>query len=205
MRLRGCAESFPAGFPVSQMKPMLLSMALLLAGSVAVAAAAAAATAADRDCSVFSDGAGWIDFTACTRVDASGHRRVTARRLRGLSFDKYGIATVWMSGFYYVGRDGRMVPVVAFDNGADYFAQGLARTQVDGKIGYVDRKLRVVIPPRYDWGFPFADGKAAVCNGCTRKPDGEHWMMVGGRWGTIDRRGHEIEPLQYRSMEEQPK
>jgi hypothetical protein len=158
-------------------------------------------------CVPFSEG--WNDFSACTRIDSSGQRWVKAVQLRALRFDRHGIAAVWMEGlkgFYYVGRDGHMVPVVAYDNGPDVFVEGRARTKVDGKIGYIDDRLRVVIPPRYDWGFPFEHGKAMVCSGCAPKPDGgEHRLVEGGRWGAVDRNGREIAPLQYRSREELPK
>jgi hypothetical protein len=178
---------------------ILLSIVLLVAAPAGALAAAA--------CVPFSDG--WNDFSPCTRVDSSGQRWVKAEYLRALSFDKYGVAAVWLegiTGFYYVGRDGHMVPVVAYDNGPDDFVKGRARTQVDGKIGYIDRKLRVVIPPRYDWGFPFEDGEAVVCIGCELKAAGrEHWLVEGGRWGAVDRNGREIVPLRYHSMEELPK
>ena len=78
---------------------------------------AAPAGAAAADCVPFSDG--WNDFSACTRVDSSGQRWVKAKHLRALSFDTHGIAAVWIEGFkgfYYVRRDGHMVPVVAYDN-----------------------------------------------------------------------------------------
>jgi hypothetical protein len=162
---------------------------------------------AAADCVPFSDG--WNDFSPCTRVDSSGQRWVKAKHLRALSFDRHGIAAVWIKGFkgfYYVRRDGHMVPVVTYDNAPDSFVEGRARTQVDGKIGYIDRRLRVVIPPRYDWGFPFEHGKAVVCSGCAPKPDGgEHGLVEGGMWGTVDPNGREIVPLQYRSREELPK
>ena len=173
---------------------------------IALLVAAPAGASAAADCVPFADG--WNDFGPCTRVDSAGQRWVKAEHLRALSFDEHAIAAVWIEGFkgfYYVGRDGHMVPVVAYDNGPDSFVEGRARTQVDGKIGYIDRKLRVVIPPRYDWGFPFEHGKAVVCSGCAQKPDGEHWFVEGGMWGMVDRNGREIVPLQYRSREEMPK
>jgi hypothetical protein len=180
-------------------RPILLWIAFLVALPAGASAAA--------DCVPFSEG--WNDFSACTRVDSSGQRRVKAAHLRALSFDRHGIAAVWMEGlkgFYYVGRNGHMVPVVAYDNGPDAFVEGRARTQVDGKIGYIDGKLRTVIPPRYDWGFPFEHGKAVVCSGCAPKPDGgEHRLVEGGLWGAVDRNGREIVALQYRSREELPK
>ena len=181
---------------------MLRLILLCIAFLVALPAGASAAAG----CVPFSEG--WNDFSACTRVDSSGHRWVKAADLRALPFDRQGIAAVWMEGlkgFYYVGRDGHMVPVVAYDNGPDAFVEGRARTQVDGKIGYIDRKLRAVIPPRYDWGFPFEHGKAVVCSGCAPKPDREHRVVEGGMWGAVDRNGREIVSLQYRSREELPK
>jgi hypothetical protein len=176
---------------------VLLWLALLVAAPLAAAAA---------DCVPFADG--WTDFGPCTRVDAAGQRWVKAEHLRALPFDNDGVAAVWIEGvkgFFYVGRDGRLVPVVAYDNAPDAFVDGRARTQVDRKIGYIDRTLRVAIPPRYDWGFPFEHGRAVVCSGCAQKRDGEHWLVEGGRWGMVDRDGREIVPLQYRSREELPK
>ena len=177
---------------------ILLWIALLV---VAPAGASAAA-----DCVPYSDG--WNDFGPCTRVDSLGQRWVKPEHMRALSFDEHGVAAVWMEGvksFYYVGRDGHMVPVVNYDNGPDAFVEERARTQVDRKIGYIDRKLRVVIPPRYDWGFPFERGRAVVCTGCAPKRDGEHEIVEGGMWGFVDRNGREIVPLQYRAMEDLPK
>ncbi|HLH93451.1 MAG TPA: WG repeat-containing protein [Xanthobacteraceae bacterium] len=148
------------------------------------------------------------DIGPCTRVDSAGQWWVKAEYLHALTFDEQGIAAVWIRAiqrFHYVGRDGRMAPVITFDNGPDYFVEGLARTPLGGRIGYIDRSLRVVIPPRYDWGSPFEHGRAAVCNGCVPKREGEHVFMEGGLWGLIDRDGREIVPLKYRSAEELPK
>jgi len=171
-------------------RPALLCIALL---------ATAANTAAAATCVPFPDD-GWTDFTPCTRVDASGRRWVKAENLRALSFDKDGLAAVWIDGikrFHYVGRDGRMVAVITYDNGPDYFVEGRARTPHDGRIGYIDRTLRVVIPPRYDGAFPFEHGRAVVCRGCVQKRHGEHWFAEGGLWGMIDRDGREVVPLKY--------
>ena len=104
--------------------------------------------AAGQTCLAFSDGDEWNDFTPCTRTDASGRLTVPLRRVRSLKFDKYGLATVWTNGFYYVRRDGRMARVLQFDNGADYFVEGFARTVAGGKIGFIDRHGREVAPVR---------------------------------------------------------
>jgi len=48
--------------------------------------------------------------------------------------------------------------------------------------------------PKFNLGTS-ENGKAKVCNGCTKQQDGEHYMMVGGKWGVIDTKGRIIEPL----------
>lgn len=97
-------------------------------------------------------------------------------------------------GWYYIKRDGTTLHVITFDNGADYFSEGLVRSLVAGKIVYFDTEFKQVISPKYDWGWPFENGKALVCIGCAegaRDSDG-HSKMEGGRWGYIDRNGREV-------------
>jgi hypothetical protein len=96
---------------------------------------------------------------------------------------------------FYVSKRGRVVRVFFFDNGADYFKEGLARTISKRKIGFINNKLEVVIEPRFDFAYPFENGKARVCNGCTKKQNGEHYMIVGGKWGIIDKSGKLISPM----------
>lgn len=101
------------------------------------------------------------------------------------------------SGWHYRRRDGTTRRMYTFDNGPDDFVDGLARSIVDGKVAYVDRRLRVRIATRYDWGDRFDQGLAKVCIGCRVVPagDGEHSMMGGGRWGMIDKSGSEVVPV----------
>jgi hypothetical protein len=115
-----------------------------------------------------------------------------------MSFDEHGLAVVSVSGaLLYVARSGRTAPAFFYDNGADYFAQGLARTVRDGKVGYVDRHLSEVIAPRWDFASPFKDGMAAVCTGCKTEYVGEHSRVAGGHWGYIDRKGRVIVPVTF--------
>jgi WG containing repeat len=97
---------------------------------------------------------------------------------------------------HYLNASGVAAPVLAFDNGADGFVEGLARTLRDGKVGFIDEELRVVIPPSWDFAFPFANGTAVVCDGCTFRPVGDgHREVVGGLWGLIDARGRVVVPV----------
>lgn len=100
-------------------------------------------------------------------------------------------------GWYYRRRDGTTRRMYIFDNGPDAFVEGLARAVIGGKIAYVDRRLRIRIRTRYDWGDRFDHGRAEVCIGCRPEPvgNGEHSLMTGGRWGMIDRSGRELLPV----------
>ena len=55
----------------------------------------------------------------------------------------------------------------------------------------------MVIPPLYDFGTPYSDGIAAVCNGCFFVTKGEHSYVVGGKWGYINRKGKVVIPISY--------
>ena len=143
-------------------------------------------------------------FAGCAEL-ADGNLRIVREHLDALDFDQDGLATLVIEKqFYYVRADGTMAPVVTWDNFADDFSEGLARTPVGGKLAYIDKNLTVVLPPVYDWGWPFESGSALVCKGCRREkePDGEHTAVVGGSWGFIDTGGAEIVPLTHASGEE---
>lgn len=99
-------------------------------------------------------------------------------------------------GIYYFSQSGKVRRTIPYDNGPDYFEEGLARTERNGKIGYFNKSLEITIEPMYDFGFPFQKGVAIVCNGCVKEKDGEHSKLVGGVWGAIASNGKIIEPLQ---------
>lgn len=138
----------------------------------------------------------WHDSGAAFR---NGQLEVSREHLKRMDFSENGLAQVIVpgKGWFYIKRNGKPLAVITFDNGADYFAEGLTRSKIDGKIAYFDTTFRQVIPPKYDWGWPFEDGKALVCNGCRESPrDSEgHSQLVGGQWGFIDRTGKEIVPV----------
>jgi hypothetical protein len=125
------------------------------------------------------------------------------RILAKLAYTK-GLAHFTVQGMaYYRRRDGTTRRMYIFDNGPDDFVQGLARALVDGKIAYVDRRLRIRIGPRYDWSDRFDHGQAEVCIGCHAVPvgNGEHSVMAGGRWGMIDTSGREVVPVTFTQAE----
>lgn len=136
------------------------------------------------------------EHPGCAGIDPDGRPRIAPRHLAAAQYDD-GLAGLLIAGdWYYVRPDGASLRVVTYDNGPDYWAEGLVRVRRDGKIAYADRDFEVVIPPRYDWGWPFEDGRALVRSGCRQgDPVGEHRPVVGGRWGYIDRSGQEVVPV----------
>jgi hypothetical protein len=144
----------------------------------------------------------------CAATGPDGRPRLKRAYLARLRYDRDGLASVMLFNgtdtrqyqWYYVRRGVVPVPVKSMDNGPDYFEDGLARSPVGGKIGYIDRKLNLVIPATYDGAYPFKDGVAVVCTGCTYVSDstvteGERGWYEGGQWGRIDRRGHVVSPF----------
>jgi pimeloyl-ACP methyl ester carboxylesterase len=138
-------------------------------------------------------------FPRSCRIGADGALVLQPQHLQRIGFDDDGLATVYVPehGVAYVRPDGKTAWMHPFDNGADYFVEGLARTIQGAKIGFVDRRLETVIAPAWDFAFPFEEGLAMVCDGCRTEPVGEHSEVVGGRWGFIDRSGAVVIPVTY--------
>jgi WG repeat protein len=151
-------------------------------------------------------------FKRCAATGPDGRPRLKRSYLVRLRYDRDGLASVLLFGgtdkrkaqWFYVRRGVIPVPVESMDNGPDYFEDGLARSRVGGKIGYIDRKLNLVIPATYDGAYPFRDGVAVVCTACTivydrNVSESERSWYEGGQWGRIDRRGRVVSP--FRSWE----
>lgn len=83
--------------------------------------------------------------------------------------------------------------VYQYDNGDDYFSEGLQRiVDKDGKIGFRDSIGKIVIPPRYTFAFPFNEGYAKVTDTGHREAvdnRGEYHQWISDSWYYIDRTG----------------
>jgi hypothetical protein len=136
-------------------------------------------------------------------VDAEGNVVIEPKyRLAG-GFTPDGIAPVLDDkGWVYIDTQGReLVRPLVSDNGPDYFIEGLARFTSGRKIGYFDTKGKVVIPAQFDFGMPFSEGRAAVCEKCKTRQEGSQTIARGGRWGFVDRTGTVVIPLQFEEVE----
>ena len=147
-------------------------------------------------------------FKQCAATGPDGRPRLKRSYLARLRYHRDGLASVMLFNatdtrkyqWYYVRRGVIPVPDESMDNGPDYFEDGLARARVGDKVGYIDRKLNLVIPATYDGAYPFRDRVAVVCTACTIEYDrtvteGERSWYVGGQWGRIDRRGRVVSPF----------
>lgn len=123
--------------------------------------------------------------------DAGGRIAIPARYLAAEPFSAHGLAAVAdEQGWSYLNvRGDVLIRPYVFDNGPDPFREGLARFVSEGKFGFFDETGRVVIPPRYDFAYPFAGGRAKVGRGCRFVSEGEHQRVEGGVWSEIDRLG----------------
>lgn len=135
----------------------------------------------------------------CAELSADGSPTIAPEHLAAVGAED-GLAAVLIEGqwFWVDPDDGRALPVITWNNGPDPWSEGLVRSRrQNGKIAFYDRELRQAVTPRWDFAWPFEDGRALVCLGCRPEPDpsGEHTSMIGGRWGFIDRRGKEVVPV----------
>lgn len=136
----------------------------------------------------------------------SGKVTMTGEHLSRMRFNADGLAVLSVSGqHYYVKPGGALLPVLAYDNGADGFSEGLTRSRVAGKVAFFDADFTQVIPPKYDWAWPFEAGRALVCLGCRAGPpdSDNHVAVSGGTWGYVDRKGVEVVPVIYSKEEAQ--
>ncbi|MEQ9466446.1 MAG: WG repeat-containing protein [Ekhidna sp.] len=83
--------------------------------------------------------------------------------------------------------------LVNFDNGPDYFKDGLTRVQRNGKMGYANERGEVVIPCQYAFARWFENGIAEVTFEAKQYRDlDEHMRVESDSWFEIDKQGNPI-------------
>lgn len=98
----------------------------------------------------------------------------------------------------YIGRGPSGVnlarAVAYFDNGPDYFIDGLARSiSKAGKVGFIGTDLKTVVREAYDYATSFNNGISFACTGCHLSDTAsEHPTVVGGEWSVLNRSGDVI-------------
>lgn len=130
----------------------------------------------------------------CASQGSGGFYEIKKPALKQIQFDSRGLAggSIAKDGCYWLNKKGELKKTHCFDNGADYFQEGLARYIDDkGKFGYMNTQLRVKIPASYTFAFPFENDFAKVCNDCktVTDPSTEHSTVTGGSWMVINKSG----------------
>ena len=132
-------------------------------------------------------------FIACSKTTPIPPKKkiqsnyVTQKFLEQIDFKGQEVIPIKIKKqFYYIRQDKKIMKTLTFDGKADEFSDGLARTKVNGKIGFFNRNLEIVLKPLYDFAFPFHNGVAEICMGCKEDGDG---LLDGGKWEKINREG----------------
>ena len=99
-------------------------------------------------------------------------------------------------GYVYDKKGNFLYRPFFYDNGADYFSEGLRRLVKNGKVGFVDRNGTIIIKPEHDFATPFKYGYASFCDGCDwEKTENEHKAIVGGTWAVLNFKGEVVQPI----------
>lgn len=104
----------------------------------------------------------------------------------------YNIAFVTLNYRWVVinRRDSIILIPYIFDNGPDYFEDGLFRFVENGKIGFANAIGQKIISAHLDFARPFSEGLSAFSvGGKSEKWDEEHSSWKGGLWGFINKKG----------------
>ncbi len=133
-------------------------------------------------------------YKDCGVISFKGDISLKKEVIAKIKFDSDGLANGHFAtqGCFWLHKNGLMRKSVCVGPYADDFHDGLTRyTNKDGKYGYMDKQLNIVIGAEYDWGASFNYKHARVCNGCKSfKHEGsEHSIMKGGQWKVIDMKG----------------
>jgi hypothetical protein len=110
-------------------------------------------------------------------------------------------------GWAYInGRAEVLARPFIYDNGPDYFQEGLARFVEEGKIGFLNEQGQKQISAQFDFARPFSGGLSAACMGCKEEAltteSGEHMHIVGGKWGFINTKGEWLIPCEYEAVQD---
>lgn len=131
-------------------------------------------------------------------VDHFGYWVIPARWNQVTYFSPYRTAVVAEDKEFYIIDDaGKKLAIPFFyDNAPDPIQFGFSRISdpTNRKIGYLSESGSIKIPPQWDYGTPFQNTLACVCNDCLTQ-NGEYREVGRGHWKIIDREGKTIRDL----------
>lgn len=118
------------------------------------------------------------------------------RHVENVVYDENGLACILFFGksnsdAFYIQESGRSQRALFFDNGCDYFEEGLARGLVNGEMVFINKSLDVVLTPKFEKLMPYDYGHSIVCNGpFIEEKRGVHTLHKGGRCGLLNKQGN---------------
>jgi len=121
--------------------------------------------------------------------------------LDNLSFDQDGLVCLifFRDDVFYFHKNGQSQRVLFFDNGCDYFKEGLARGMVNDQMVFINRLLKVVLNPGFELLSHYDYGHSVVCNGPFREETrGEHTLSKGGKCGLLNKQGRLVVEAKYK-------
>lgn len=137
--------------------------------------------------------AGIISLTFSAALGARDITKYHRDQVGAVTWSRYGIAhIITPDGWVAIDRKRRVkYRPFLYDNGPDYYVEGLMRFIEGDKIGFVNEAGKKVIRAQFDFVYPFEKGKARFCQSCLFIDSGEHSMpdTNTGVWGTVDKKG----------------
>ena len=135
-----------------------------------------------------------MDIDRSGYMDKKGKIVIEPKYVIARPYNRYNIAAVAdEKEWKYIDTSGKPVlKPYLFDNGPDYFKEGLSRYVENNLIGFIDEKYQIAIPAQYEFVTPFHNNYATFCVGCKEVPlkeGSEHTKMEGGKWGVIHKKG----------------
>lgn len=106
-------------------------------------------------------------------------------------FSEAGFAAVAdQEGWAYIDKKGNVwLRPFIYDNGPDYFSEGVARYVENEKMGLFTEKGEKLTKASYTFIRPMKEGRAAFCEGCETVRELEVSRIEGGKWGFLDEDG----------------
>jgi WG containing repeat len=110
------------------------------------------------------------------------------------TFRTFAIVTKPHFGFVAIDRhENILYKVFPYDNGPDYYSDGLFRILKNNKIGYaISATGKIIIKPQFDCAYPFENGLAQVSTDCKKQTRAEHSTWVSNNWFYIDKTGKKL-------------
>lgn len=129
------------------------------------------------------------DIENCVRYSGPTGLELSPFVLEKIKFKNNQLAPIYHGNMVgYVNQNGKIIRMFNHDNGPDPFHEGLARyLTFDGeKIGFVDQKLKIVIPAKFKFVSAFKNHKARYCQNCKMIKDGEHTRIETKTWKILN-------------------